>query len=102
MSESVVIFACQFKRALVAGDYRLAHEIAEGHWRLGHREAALLAKGYCNAATALVLKGLGRDDAAKRVWATFEKYRPLQCWLSSEERLMIEVLDHLLEEALHS
>lgn len=58
------------------------HEVLEEDW---HRlkknpqtiDESKILKGLINASTALALQCKGKSDGAKRVWQTFEKYRPL-------------------------
>jgi hypothetical protein len=58
------------------------HEVLEEEWhrlkRIPEREnEAKILKGLINASTALALARKGKNDGAKRVWQTFEKYAPL-------------------------
>jgi hypothetical protein len=57
-----------------------AHEDLEAYWhtiRKTDHPLKNLCKGFINGATAFELIRLGRHDAAKRVWATHEKYLKL-------------------------
>ena len=57
-----------------------AHEDMEAYWHTIRRTdhpLRNLCKGFINGATAFELIRLGRNDAARRVWATHEKYLPL-------------------------
>ncbi len=54
-----------------------AHEELEHFWKeLKKQDHPLknLVKGYINGATAFELVKRGKMDAARRVWATYEKY----------------------------
>ncbi len=54
-----------------------AHEHMEAYWhtiRKTDHPLKNLCKGFINGATAFELIRLGRFDAAKRVWGTYEKY----------------------------
>ncbi len=57
-----------------------AHEVLEDDWKAfrkeGNRDESYILKGFINGATSFELKRRGRDSAS-RVWATYEKYRPL-------------------------
>jgi hypothetical protein len=57
-----------------------AHEDMEAYWhtiRRSDNPLRNLCKGFINGATAFELIRMGRNDAARRVWATHEKYLPL-------------------------
>lgn len=59
-----------------------AHEVLEEQWKLWKndpmkRDESYILKGLINGATALALIKLGREESARRVWETYEKYRPL-------------------------
>jgi len=66
---------------MIHGDHFAdAHETLEYSWKALRREypdEAKILKGLINGATALELKRRDRNDAAQRVWKTFEKYKPL-------------------------
>ena len=60
--------------------YYDAHEDMEAYWHTIRRTdhpLRNLCKGFINGATAFELIRLGRYEAARRVWATHEKYLPL-------------------------
>lgn len=57
-----------------------AHVVLEEPWkslRAVNKDEGNILKGLINAASALELKRLGRDDAARKIWKAYEKYRPL-------------------------
>jgi hypothetical protein len=69
-----------FIRDLEEARYYDAHEDMEAYWHTIRRTdhpLKNLCKGFINGATAFELIRLGRYDAARRVWATHEKYLPL-------------------------
>jgi hypothetical protein len=90
-----------------ADDFYAAHENLEHYWReIKKRDHPLknLIKGYINGATAFELIKRGKIDAAKRVWATYEKYLPLlkedmECYELFKEADTL--LRKLKEERLH-
>ncbi len=70
-----------------------AHEDLEHFWKvlkkLDHPLKNLI-KGYINGATAFELIKRGKMDAAKRVWATYEKYlvlidKEMECYEEFKE-----------------
>ncbi len=57
-----------------------AHVVLEHPWKTVRSESkdeGNILKGLINGASAFELKRIGRDEAALRIWAAFEKYRPL-------------------------
>lgn len=70
----------RFETALREGRYYDAHEITEDLWRAMRRTGhprTLAVKGLINGAVALELFVRGRPSAARKVWPTYQKYRPL-------------------------
>ncbi len=79
-----------------------AHEELEQTWRTWkndplRREESYILKGLINGATALALITLGRKDSSKRVWETYEKYRPLIDTIHSENTHLYQEAKALLE-----
>ena len=71
-----------FITAVTEDHFIEAHEILEHSWKIlkkedKREEEALLQKGLINGTTAIGLHLRGKTDGARRVWQTFEKYRPL-------------------------
>jgi hypothetical protein len=67
-----------FISILKVGNFRDAHEVLENSWRENRTSVeGKVLKGLINGATALELRRLGRNDAEKRVWRTFDKFMPL-------------------------
>ena len=78
-----------------------AHEILEHSWKIlkkeDKREEALLQKGLINGTTAIGLHLRGKTDGARRVWQTFEKYRPLIGTVESELTPLYREAEALLD-----
>ena len=78
-----------------------AHEILEHSWKIlkqeGKREEALLKKGLINGTTAIGLHLRGKTEGARRVWQTFEKYRPLIGTVESELTPLYREAEALLD-----
>ena len=77
MKELIVFLEFVEKEEFIEG-----HECLEDIWRKwknspNTREESYILKGLINASTSLALYRLGKFEGAKRVWETFEKYRPL-------------------------
>lgn len=84
-----------------------AHEELELTWRRWKndpqkREESYILKGLINGATALALIQLGRIDGYKRVWETYEKYRPLIDTIPSENTPLYQEAKALLEFKHHT
>jgi len=80
----------RFIFAVENGYYREAHELLEDDWnefkRLGEKKKALALKGLINGATALALYFIKKnEDGYRRVWAVFNKYKPLLNEIELEE-----------------
>jgi len=83
-----------------------AHEILEQSWKVLKKEErydeARIQKGLINAATAIGLHlERGKTDAARRVWLTFEKYRPLIKTLSTEATPLYREAATILDAKRH-
>jgi len=69
----------KFKILIDKEEFFLAHEILEDYWhsiRKTSNPYKNVYRGFINAAVALELKKRGRNNY-KRVWNTYEKYKPL-------------------------
>ncbi len=89
---------------LLEGRFYDAHEDMEAYWhtiRKTDHPLKNLCKGLINGATAFELIRLERYEGARRVWQTYEKYRPLLCEGIEAYDLFMradEILFHLKEE----
>ena len=58
-----------------------AHEVLEDDWKelkkAGEKDNAKFIQGLINGTTAIALFYKGRESAFLKVWATFQKYKPL-------------------------
>ncbi|NOQ31756.1 MAG: DUF309 domain-containing protein [Helicobacteraceae bacterium] len=58
-----------------------AHEVLEDDWKelkkAGEKDKAKFIQGLINGTTAIALFYKGRESAFIKVWATFQKYKPL-------------------------
>ena len=82
-----------FKELINNEEFYEAHEILEEYWhtiRKTNNPYKNVYRGFINAAVALELKKRGRTNY-KRVWLTYEKYKPL--YLQKEE--FIEIMNFL-------
>jgi hypothetical protein len=91
-----------FIHAVEANCFIDAHEILEQSWKALKQENRLdearIQKGLINATTAIGLHHeRGKTDAAKRVWPTFEKYRPLIHTVETEHHELYRQAEELLE-----
>ncbi len=79
-----------------------AHEILEHSWKIlkkeDKREEALLQKGLINGTTAIGLHLRGKTEGARRVWQTFEKYRPLIGTVETELTPLYREAEALLDQ----
>jgi len=70
----------QFIECLEAGRFFEAHEVIEHIWfpirKTDHPEKDIM-RGIINASVSFELIKRGRPEAARRVWQTYQKYRPL-------------------------
>ena len=77
-----------------------AHEVLEHDWKelkkAGEKDKAKFIQGLINGTTAVALFYKGRESAFIKVWATFQKYKPLidTIELDSKEKY-IEAIDIL-------
>ncbi len=81
-----------FKQLIENEKFFEAHEVLEEYWhtiRKTDNPYKNAYRGFINAAVALELKKRGRNY--KKVWETYEKYRPL--YLQKEE--FKEIMDFL-------
>lgn len=79
------------------------HEVLEEMWKEWKnkpekREESFILKGLINGSTALALYRLGRIEGAKRVWETFEKYRPLIQKIASTHTVKYQEAEALLDK----
>ncbi len=82
-----------FKELINNEEFYEAHEILEEYWhtiRKTNNPYKNVYRGFINAAVALELKKRGRTNY-KKVWFTYEKYKPL--YLQKEE--FIEIMNFL-------
>ena len=83
----------KFKILIINQEYFEAHEILEEYWhtiRKTDNPYKNVYRGFINAAVALELKRRGKDNY-KKVWLTYEKYKPLYM----KKREFIEVMNFL-------
>lgn len=77
-----------------------AHEVLERIWfpirKSGHPEKNIL-RGIINASVSFELIKRGRPDAAKRVWQTYLKYRPMIESCTSANRPYYEEIAKAIE-----
>lgn len=70
-----------FMKVVEDEDFVEGHEVLEDDWRAWKndpktREESYILKGLINGSTALALWRMGRYEGAKKVWQTYEKYKP--------------------------
>lgn len=92
-----------FIRVVEKEEFVEGHEVLEEQWRewkkdTEKREESFILKGLINGSTALALYRLGKKEGAKRVWETFEKYRPLIHTLNSKHTAMYQEAAALLDK----
>jgi len=92
-----------FIQAVEANRFIDAHEILEQSWKAlkkeGRLDEARIQKGLINAATAIGLHyERSKTDAARRVWPTFEKYRPLIHTIQTEHHKLYLRAEALLDQ----
>ena len=81
-----------FKELINNQKFFEAHEVLEEFWhtiRKTNNPYKNVYRGFINAAVAMELKKRGKEF--KRVWNTYEKYRPLY----REKREFIEIMEFL-------
>lgn len=71
----------KFMQVVEQEDFVEAHEVLEDQWREWKnipkmRQESFILKGLINGATALALWRMGRKESSKKVWETYEKYKP--------------------------
>ena len=74
-------------------DFFEAHEVLEEYWHTIRKTTnpyKNVYRGFINAAVAMELKKRGRKNY-KKVWATYEKYKPLY----KQEKKFIKVMEFL-------
>jgi hypothetical protein len=85
----------QFIEYLERGHFFEAHEVIEHIWfpirKENHPEKNIL-RGIINASVSFELIKRGRPQAAKRVWQTYLKYRPLIGQCTSANRQYYEAI----------
>ena len=82
-----------FKMYIINEKFYEAHEVLEEHWhtiRKTDNPYKNVYRGFINAAVAMELKKRGRDNY-KKVWMTYEKYRPLYM----QKKEFIEIMNFL-------
>ena len=82
----------EFKLLIIEKKYFEAHEILEEYWHTIRKTSnpyKNVYRGFINAAVAMELKKRGKKF--KKVWNTYEKYKPL--YLQKEE--FIDVMNFL-------
>ena len=82
-----------FKQLINNGQFFEAHEVLEEFWhtiRKTDNPYKNVYRGFINAAVAMELKKRGRNNY-KKVWATYEKYKPLY----KKKRQFSDVMDFL-------
>ena len=88
----------EFKELIIKHKYYEAHEVLEEYWhtiRKTDNEEKNVYRGFINAAVAMELKKRNRDEIVyKRVWHTYEKYKPLYIKKEEFKEIMI-FLDNL-------
>ncbi len=83
----------EFKMLIIKKDFFEAHEILEEYWhtiRKTNNPYKNVYRGFINAAVALELKKRGRNNY-KKVWKTYEKYKPLY----KQKKEFIEIMNFL-------
>lgn len=91
-----------FMQAIIDENFVEGHELLEDIWREWKnnpkkREESFILKGFINGSTALALKVMGRDEPSKKVWQTYEKYRPLIASLPSSYTNIYKEAETLLD-----
>lgn len=71
----------EFMQVVEEEDFVEGHEVLEDDWREWkndpkRRDESYILKGLINGSTALALWRMGRYEGAKKVWETYEKYKP--------------------------
>jgi len=82
----------KFKLLIIKEKFYEAHEVLEGYWhtiRKSDNPYKNVYRGFINAAVAMELKKRGRDY--KKVWRTYEKYKPLYF----QKKEFIEIMEFL-------
>ena len=83
----------KFKFLIIKEKYYEAHEVLEEYWhtiRKTDNPYKNVYRGFINAAVALELKKRGRNNY-KKVWQTYEKYKPLY----NEKEEFIDIMKFL-------
>jgi len=83
----------EFKMLILKSEYYKAHEILEEYWhtiRKTNNPYKNVYRGFINAAVAMELKKRGKNNY-KKVWQTYEKYKPLY----KEKKEFIEIMEFL-------
>ena len=82
-----------FKKHINNEEFYEAHEILEEYWHTIRKTENLdknVYRGFINAAVAMELKKRGRKNY-KKVWLTYEKYKPLYI----QKKEYIEIMEFL-------
>lgn len=90
-----------FVMMIEEGRFSEAHVVLEHPWKVLRAESkdeGNILKGLINAASAFELKRIGRDEAALRIWAAYEKYRPLIETVDSPHKRMYQRCATVVEE----
>jgi len=83
----------KFKFLIIKEKYYEAHEVLEEYWhtiRKTDNPYKNVYRGFINAAVAMELKKRGRNNY-KKVWQTYEKYKPLY----NEKEEFIDIMKFL-------
>ena len=71
----------EFIEMIINHEFVEAHEVLEDDWKalknIGDKKSAKFLQGLINGTTSLALFVKGREEAGKRVWSTFMKYKSL-------------------------
>jgi len=93
----------KFLEAVKNDKFVEGHEVLEEGWKELKRDPDTLdeskiLKGLINGSTAIALKLKGKDKGAQRVWATFEKYKPLIWSVACKNSPKYQEAQKLLDE----
>jgi hypothetical protein len=68
----------EFQKYIESEKYFESHEILEPLWldmkKSNHKDKNII-RGFINAAVSMELTKRGREEASKKVWRTYEKYK---------------------------
>jgi len=92
----------EFMKVVEEEDFVEGHEVLEDDWRAWKnspetQDESYILKGLINGSTALALWRMGRFEGAKKVWQTYEKYKPyidsVPSSLTADYKLASELLE---------